>query len=92
MMRLPDEFDMNEIVTGVRWWHFAWRLFWIYGPPFSLVSSQGRHFKSHGSRAAEIQVNALKGILTMSTLLMSLVAVLFVVVFADEFDMSETVP
>ena len=40
----------------------CFRSFWVFGPPFSLVSS-----------------------------LMSLVTVLFVVVFADEFDMSETV-
>ena len=78
-MRLPDEFDMNEIVTGVRWWHSAWRSFWVFGPPFSLVSSQGK----------ETQVNALRGILTICTVLMSFVVVLFVVVFADEFDMSE---
>ena len=67
MMRLPDEFDMMIQSPGVRWWHCACRPSWEFGPPFSLVSSQGRHFKSH------------------------VVAVFFVVVFADEFDMSETV-
>ena len=39
-----------------------------------------------------VQLKPRKGILTISTVLMSLVVLLFVIVFADEFDITDIVP
>ena len=91
MMRLPDEFDTSDPVTGI-----------VGGTVLGDLSEslvRPPHWSHHkaGTQVPTFPVQlkpriALKGTFTISTVLMSLVVVLFVIVFADEFDISETVP